>query len=334
MAILLAPQVIAVERFNANSLSMDDLYLKPLESEEFNRTLLLAIQEASPDGILVVDENAEVVSFNRRFLEIWQIPREYIQDDGSRDGVLTDEALLAVARQQLVDCPGFIERVQRLYASPHVRDDTEIEFRDGRTIERHSVGLFNDEKKYLGRVWFFRDITEHKRVQFALQELAWSDPLTGARNRAYFFSQGEDELAKAQRYQHPLTVAMADLDHFKQINDQYGHAAGDTVLKTVCQRWQGHLRSVDVLARIGGEEFAFLMPETGLENAGTVAERLRLMVADQGIPVEGGEVHCTASIGISQVRVEDKSIDQALSRADAALYRAKELGRDRVVVNP
>lgn len=312
---------------------MDDPCLNPLESDEFNSTLLLAIQEASPDGILVADENGEIVSVNRRFLEIWQIPPKYIKSDGIRDGVLTDEALLTVAKQQLVDYPGFIYRVQALYANPYARDDTEVEFRDGRTIERHSVGLFNARKKYLGRVWFFRDITEHKRVQLALQELAWSDPLTGVRNRAYFFSQGEDELAKAQRYRHSLTVAMADLDHFKQINDQYGHAAGDKVLKTICERWRGCLRSVDVMARIGGEEFAFLMPETAMENSRPVAERLRLMVSGQGIPVEGGEIHCTVSIGISQVWVGDNSIEEALSRADSALYRAKELGRDRVVVD-
>src|SRR5690606_13536511 len=150
----------------------------------------------------------------------------------------------------------------------------EIALKDGRTIERHSVGLRGNDGRYLGRVWFFLDITERKRAERELRELALHDSLTGLPNRGHFAALAAAEMRRAQRYGRPLSVLMLDLDGFKGINDRYGHAGGDTVLKTVARRWTEALRKADLLARIGGEEFAVLLPETELEAARAVAERL------------------------------------------------------------
>lgn len=303
-------------------------------SEEFNRSLLRAIQEASPEGILVVDEHGVVVSYNRRFLDIWQIPSKHIQPGDGKDLLVRDYPILRAAAQQVKDPGGFLRRVEELYANPQARDQCEIGLKDGRTLERDSVGLFNDESHYLGRVWFFRDITDRKREEAALQDLAWHDPLTGVMNRSYFFARAAEELTRARRYQRPLAMLMLDLDHFKYINDQYGHAVGDEVLKIVCGRWGEALRSVDLFARIGGEEFAILMPDSSQQAALVVAERLRASVSDQAILADGKEIRCTVSGGIAMVRAEDSSVRESLRRADDALYRAKEHGRNRVESDP
>src|SRR5690606_4735075 len=225
-------------------------------SDEFDRSLLRAIQEASPDGILVVDERGAIVSYNRRFIETWQIPASCIHAHSGEDGSIPEDRLMHAALEQLKYPEAFIQRVQELYANPHERDYCELDLKDGRVLERHSVGLHNDSGQYVGRVWFFRDISERKRDEAALRKLAWRDPLTGELNRGHFLVRATEERERAQRYQNPLGLLMLDLDNFKRINDQHGHAAGDEVLETVCKRWRGILRNVDLLGRIGGEEFA------------------------------------------------------------------------------
>ncbi|MDQ2077634.1 sensor domain-containing diguanylate cyclase [Marinimicrobium sp. ABcell2] len=297
---------------------------------EFDRSLLRAIQEASPDGILVVDEQGVVVSYNQRFIETWKISIDHLDYHSSDDGTVPEDRLMHAALAQLKDPDAFIKRVMELYATPSARDHCELELKDGRVLERHSVGLHNDLNRYLGRVWFFRDITERKRVEAALRELAWRDQLTGEMSRGHFLSCASDELARAKRYRHPLAILMIDLDHFKSINDRYGHAAGDVVLVTVCQRWRDVLREGDLLGRIGGEEFAILLPNSDREATQKVAERLRACVAEPSIQVFDDEIACTVSGGIAMVDVDQGSIDNALSRADDALYRAKHKGRNRM----
>lgn len=313
---------------------MDELIGQHAHSEEFNRSLLRAIAEASPDGILVVDENSVVVSHNQRFLEIWNIPEDYMQSSSHSGGIVSDNTLLHVALEQLKDPDAFLRRVQELYENPYAVDQTEIEFKDGRILERHSSGLFSDTGLYLGRVWFFRDITWRKQVELELKQRARRDPLTGVMNRGYFFERGTVELERARRYQRPLAVLMLDLDRFKWINDRHGHAVGDEVLRTASQRWLAVLRSSDLLGRIGGEEFAILLPDADPEAAGAVAERLRLAVSEQDISTGGRAIQCTVSIGVTRFLVGDGCMEHALRRADMALYRAKANGRNRIELEP
>lgn len=163
-------------------------------SEEFDRTLLRSIQEASPDGILVVDGDARVVSYIQQFLRIWGIPAERLVARDAQDGI-HDTPVLLKAAQRVRDPEGFISRVRELYANRSARDHCEIELKDGRTLERHSVGMLNESGKYLGRVWFFRDISMRKRDEAVLRHLASHDALTGILNRAGFFEVAGKEIS-------------------------------------------------------------------------------------------------------------------------------------------
>lgn len=299
-------------------------------SAEFDRSLLRSLQEASPDGILVVDGDARVVSYNQQFLDIWRIPGERLESSAGEDEAVHDTPILLRASRRVKDPESFINRVRELYANRNARDHCEIELKDGRTLERHSVGMLSDSGTYLGRVWFFRDITVRKRDEAVLRHLAAHDALTGIMNRAGFFEVARKEMQRARRHDRPLAVLMLDLDRFKQINDEFGHAAGDCVLISVCRLWENSLRSMDSLGRLGGEEFAVLMPDSSLAAAGVVAERLRAAIAAKAFVCEGREIPCTVSGGIAMVNPEDESIDDALREADKALYRAKAGGRDRI----
>ena len=302
--------------------------------DEFQRSLLTAINDASPDGILVVDEKGIVVSHNRRFLEIWKIPPEHVTgtQPGSAVGT-SDDPLLASVVERVNDRHRFLQRVQELYASPRLDDHCEIELTDGRTLERHSTGLRGEQDQYLGRVWFFRDVTAHKQTETALQALARHDPLTGAMNHRYYAERAKQEFARAKRHQTPLAIAEFDIDHFKQINDRYGHAAGDEVLKAVCNASQGMMRETNLFARIGGEEFVVLLAGSDIDGAAVFAERLRVAAADASVLVDGEKVSCTISVGVAARRADDTTAEDCLKRADRAMYRAKARGRNRVEVD-
>jgi diguanylate cyclase (GGDEF)-like protein/PAS domain S-box-containing protein len=177
-----------------------------------------------------------------------------------------------------------------------------------------------------------QDITDQKELQWRLEREARTDPLTGCANRRHFLELAEHELARARRYAEEVSVLMLDLDHFKMINDQHGHPAGDLVLQKFVQVCQATLRAEDTVGRLGGEEFAILLPESGRDKALEVAERLCQSVAAAGIATNGKPaLHFTTSIGVTSLEREDSNFGAVLSRADKALYEAKRAGRNRVV---
>lgn len=175
------------------------------------------------------------------------------------------------------------------------------------------------------------DITERKLLEEELRRQAHVDYLTGIYNRRHFMERAEQELSRAHRYAKPLSMLMLDIDHFKQINDRHGHKVGDTVLKAVADLSQATFRDVDIVGRLGGEEFAALLPETDQPAALEAAERLRATIANARIPLTGGEhVTFSVSIGVSSMGAPEDNIDVLLNRADKALYEAKDGGRNRV----
>ncbi|QNK02139.1 sensor domain-containing diguanylate cyclase [Dyella telluris] len=179
------------------------------------------------------------------------------------------------------------------------------------------------------------DISEQAQQMRQLQTAADLDPLTELPNRRYFDNAAERLTTMAREQPSSLAVIELDLDHFKRVNDSYGHAAGDRVLGVVAKLIRGAAREADVAARIGGEEFAMLLPDTSLEQAETVANRLRRSV--EGTPIlleDGTTIVQTISMGVSVYLSREPGIDAALARADAALYEAKASGRNRVVVAP
>jgi diguanylate cyclase (GGDEF)-like protein len=165
-----------------------------------------------------------------------------------------------------------------------------------------------------------------------VEALAATDPLSGLYNRRRFADVLRREFAVCKRYKNELACIMVDLDHFKLINDRYGHEAGDLVLKEVAKKLTENLREVDVPARYGGEEFAILLPHTSKEQALVVAERLQDRIRQVELDIDGEVVKVTASFGIAGVGdVESTDAERLVKFADAALYEAKAAGRDRII---
>lgn len=166
-----------------------------------------------------------------------------------------------------------------------------------------------------------------------LEKEANVDYLTDVPNRRYFIAQATRELARANRYGSQLTMLMLDIDFFKRINDSYGHKVGDEFLKNLVKVSRSALREMDIIGRLGGEEFAVLLPETDKEKAMEVAERLRVAVAEAKVHLQGGlPISATISIGVASLNSKDENIDELLNKADKALYKAKETGRNKVCV--
>jgi len=171
---------------------------------------------------------------------------------------------------------------------------------------------------------------ELREAKIRAEEEARIDPLTGLYNRRAFMERASDELLRARRYSTPLSLVMIDLDEFKNINDRWGHGVGDQVLMAFADILKKSMRDVDVVARVGGEEFVMLMTETAVEEAMHVAERIRKDVVVSSLPLAETHLHWTASFGVTALNSDDYSVSSALVRADRALYRAKVGGRNRV----
>jgi diguanylate cyclase (GGDEF)-like protein len=176
-------------------------------------------------------------------------------------------------------------------------------------------------------IWL-HDHSMRKRLELELQRLATTDALTSLANRRAFFERGQPALETARRYGHQVALLMIDVDHFKSVNDRYGHGTGDTMLRMLADRLREVLRQADLIARIGGEEFVALMPETSLDAAMQAAERLRELCEGLTPDIEG-EATMSISVGVAQWR-PGETLEHLLERADAALYRAKRAGRNRV----
>jgi len=165
-----------------------------------------------------------------------------------------------------------------------------------------------------------------------LETLAAVDFLTGVYNRRQFETLARAELARCQRYLRPLSVVMLDIDHFKAVNDRFGHAAGDRVLKSVADLCRAAKRDSDIIARLGGEEFAIMLPETTEAATVQFAERLRRLIVDCAVTANGQEIPVTISVGIAGASVRTSGIESLMRDADQALYEAKRAGRNRIVV--
>jgi diguanylate cyclase (GGDEF)-like protein/PAS domain S-box-containing protein len=174
---------------------------------------------------------------------------------------------------------------------------------------------------------------ENARLFGEVHRLATTDGLTGVFNRRHFFDLAEREAQRAQRTQRVMSAIMLDIDHFKKVNDTYGHAAGDEVLRMIAQRCRENLRVVDILGRYGGEEFAIILPETDLTTAHHIAERLRQRLTEKPIITDRLTIAVTISLGVSAAESDTFDVAALLNQADAALYQAKQAGRNRVMVS-
>ena len=192
-----------------------------------------------------------------------------------------------------------------------------------RPFSRAEVELVHTLASYAGIA------LENSQLFASVQRMATIDELTGILNRRQFLQEAQDELQRADRLGHALSLVMFDVDHFKKFNDTHGHAIGDLVLRTVSGRCRDCLRGIDHLGRLGGEEFAVLLVGTGLEPGCATAERLRLAICEQPFASSNGELSVAISLGVAQ-RQPKETLDSLLERADQALYAAKRAGRNQV----
>lgn len=224
------------------------------------------------------------------------------------------------------------ENLRKLFDSLNDLRDIELKMKNSAGVE-FTAELSAIKMEYNGEpsiLVALNDISERKALENELLKQASTDALTGIANRRHFITQAELEMSRSRRFARPLSVMMLDVDHFKAINDRYGHGVGDVVLQGVVRRANESLRQSDQLARFGGEEFVAFLPETNLAAAVVVAERTRQHVAERPMIATGQAVSCTVSIGIAEMQENDIGIDDVLRRADEALYRAKQQGRNRV----
>ena len=192
--------------------------------------------------------------------------------------------------------------------------------------------LFDKRNRKVGRLFVWRDITEFKKSQLQLQKLATTDELTLTYTRRHFIELAEAQINRARRGKHPLTLALLDLDYFKRINDNFGHLAGDRALAGFAKLVFENIRSFDIFSRLGGEEFALLMPETNKAAAFEVVDRLRKTVERHLLHLDEAPFSITFSSGITELLNESDTLESMLRRADHALYVAKDAGRNRVFV--
>lgn len=281
----------------------------------------------SEDGVIAVDHNHVIVMYNVGAQRIFgYAPEEVI---GQRLNMLLPEHFhlqhdMSVERFGAgpVEVKHMGARTRQIYGQR--KDGSEFIA----SIEILRVGT-GKKKSYAAIV---HDISENKKTEVELLRLAATDPLTGALNRREFTSLAEQEGERSRRYGRSLSIMMLDLDHFKKLNDTYGHAAGDKALQRFTTLCCNALRNVDIFGRWGGEEFVALLPETDADNACIIGERLRKLIQDNVLMYGDNRIPMTVSIGIAQYRPDETGIETPLGRADSAVYDAKKAGRNRISV--
>jgi diguanylate cyclase (GGDEF)-like protein len=282
-------------------------------------SLLTATLDSTADGILVVGNDGKIAQFNRRFAEMWCIPDATL---ASRD----DEAAVQFVLDQLRYPEAFVSKVEELYAHPEAESDDILLFKDGRVFERHSLPQ-KIEGEVVGRVWSFRDVTDHHRLLGELEHQAFHDGLTGLANRSLLRNRLDHALLRSHRTGIAVGVLFCDMDGFKIVNDTLGHDVGDLILVEVGQRIDGCLREDDTVARLGGDEFAIILDGTthiaAVDAGNRVLEALR-----EPFNVNGREINIRASIGVTLTGRGPLEADALLCEADIAMYAAKASGRD------
>ena len=277
------------------------------------------------DGVVLLDAD-----LNIRFMN--QAARKLLQVPDHQTGTYPPFSLVvgSIRKTGLVDVPA--DKLEDFIASRlaliRAGDPTpyDLPIRDGRRVRVHTTMLPDG-----GRMLTYCDVTDIVRHADELQKLATTDALTGMANRRHFLALADAEWNRFQRYQRPLSLLMVDIDHFKMVNDRFGHDAGDEALTLITEACRERQRASDIVGRIGGEEFALLLPETDLAQAVVVAERIRAAVLARPFVMEKFAVPLTVSIGVAAATLSMSGIGALMKAADRALYDAKAQGRNRVV---
>ena len=309
-------------------------------SERRFRTLI----ESAPLAMLTWDRQRRVTGWNRQALQLFGWSESEVLGRDFMTFMIPESADEQVG--QIVE-----DAIDRGIESHSVNSNLT---KDGRTVEVewHNTIVPGEDGRPDSVLSLAQDVTARVRSQVALQEVnvvlrqrlddihelqkqlreqVMRDPLTGMYNRRFLDDALQAEVARAVREREPLSLMMLDIDHFKRVNDNHGHQAGDEVLKMLAGILRGEARRSDVACRYGGEEFVLLLPKMDIESARTRAERWRQLFAEMDVAVEGGNLKCTLSVGIAVFPAHGSSAEDLLRNGDRALYMAKALGRNRVV---
>lgn len=283
-----------------------------------------AILSAVPDPVITIDVAGTIRSVNLAAEELLGYPRSKLVGRNVKMLMPGDVA---------VHHDGFLRNYVETGETKIIGIGREVEAlrADGTTF---TAELRISEFYASGRRMFtgvLRDITERKLAEAQLRELATTDPLTGLKNRRAFEEHLSSEFERWRRYGQPSSLILIDADHFKRLNDSFGHQAGDEVLKVIGQICLDVVRSIDTVARLGGEEFCILLPSTGVDDACAVAERIRQLAEARVIVSQEHRIPFTLSFGVSEASKALHDSDKLLRAADEALYAAKEGGRNRVL---
>ncbi len=313
---------------------------RSMTENEQVRLFLEHIMEGIGDGVMVIDRGYRILAAN-------SVTAASVGEEKKH---LTGRLCHEVTHRRQTPCEGpgtlcpltlIFERGETIVKVLHTHYDAQG---DERHIEITASPVKDSEGRTFAMVETFRDIMEKhsddelvklvKRLNEAqthLKHMAITDDLTGLRNRRYIIERLEEEFQRANRTGNPLGLIMLDIDHFKQINDVYGHLFGDVVLRVIASRIKSSLRRHDIVGRVGGEEFLVVCPESTLKDTIIVAKRILKNSNDEAIGDGIHEVRIALSAGVTALHENDKSSEKLFSRADSALYKAKEEGRNRVV---
>lgn len=296
-------------------------------AEESNRALLRlrAALDQIEHGVVLLDENLNAQFINRAYRRMWNLP------DHTANAGPNFAELIRRAQADATFGPPTVESEDNIaarVATVHAGDERTRDLRrsDGRVIRVHCSRLPEG-----GRMLSYVDVTDLVNHADQLERLATTDTLTEAYNRRHFLFLAEKEWARFDRHDSPLALLMLDIDNFKAINDRFGHVVGDSVIRHVATLCREETRTSDILARLGGEEFALLLPETDLRQACIIAERLRVKVAAEPTATSDITIPFTISIGLAQATIGTADIGDLLKAADDALYEAKRGGRNCIV---
>lgn len=270
--------------------------------------------EGMSDGVLVLDLNNRVVDINSEAKKLLASSLDEVI------GKPVDEVF-----SQWADIVETFMDIHQTRVEISVENDSSL------FLDLQISPLYDKRKNFIGRLVVWRDISHLKQIQSDLEKIATQDPLTFVYNRRHFYTLAEVEIERSLRRQSPCSIVLVDIDHFKSINDSHGHKTGDEALIHFSQICRQHLRKADIFARFGGEEFVMLLPEADLTQAWETAERIRKIVEDTTLDIDGRPLKMTASFGVSTFKDSQDTLNHLLQKADKALYAAKEKGRNRVI---
>lgn len=320
------PVIVGIEhhitRWKLAERELNAVLGREVEQRQRTERFVQDLIDVIPDPVYVKNADGSYIIFNEAFIRYRQQPREQLLGLKSRDLTTNPNvATTSESEDQRVIAGETILKEQ--HATLPVTGEECF-----RIVSKRRCINVDGSPVIVGIDHY---ITEMRQAERELKRLAEEDALTGIANRRHFNIEATRALERAHRHGEALAIVMIDLDHFKHINDHYGHNVGDEVLREMSQRMRDSFRKSDLPGRWGGEEFIALLPHTTLETAQQVAERLRAQLADKPVSTSSGDIQVTLSGGIAQ-RQDADTLEGLVGRADAALYRAKNSGRNRVMI--